>query len=306
VDDYEDLLERHFSFTGQLAALPFADVSRKLEKIKSASAYNHALAAGRAFFNWCKKRRYITESPLVGLSPRATRSRARVLSDQELLLIWRACEQTGDGEVGASTHGGEHQYPSSTPSGVPPRLPAHYASIVQLLILTGQRRGEIAGLRPNFFSHNQQTICLPAELTKNGREHTFPLGPLTCAFLSQAVLVSQSHYLFPARGRTDKPFNGWSKSKAILDTLSGVSGWTLHDLRRTFRSNLGRLGVAPHIGERLVNHISARTEMEKTYDLYTYLPEMREAMNKWEERLRAILGGDMGSYIALEPPEIAA
>jgi integrase len=61
-----------------------------------------------------------------------------------------------------------------------------------------------------------------------------------------------------------------------------IAPWTLHDLRRTFRTNLGRLKVRPGIAERLVNHISARTEMEETYDLYTYLPEMREAMERWE------------------------
>jgi len=65
----------------------------------------------------------------------------------------------------------------------------------------------------------------------------------------------------------------------------------LHDLRRTFRTNLGRLKVRPDIAERLVNHISARTEMEETYDLYTYLPEMREAMEKWEAFLQAIVAG---------------
>jgi len=67
--------------------------------------------------------------------------------------------------------------------------------------------------------------------------------------------------------------------------LSGVKAWTLHDLRRTFRTNLSKLGVAPHIAERLVNHISARTEMELVYDQHTYLPEMRDAIERWERQL---------------------
>jgi hypothetical protein len=71
-----------------------------------------------------------------------------------------------------------------------------------------------------------------------------------------------------------------------------VTGWTLHDLRRTFRTNLGKLGVAPHIAERLVNHISARTDMERTYDIYAYLPEMRAAIEKWESHLTALLAAD--------------
>jgi len=93
--------------------------------------------------------------------------------------------------------------------------------------------------------------------------------------------------LFQAVG-SDLPFSGWSKGKKALDKLANIAPWTLHDLRRTFRTNLGRLKVRPDIGERLVNHISARTEMEETYDLYTYLPEMREAMEKWEAFVRSI------------------
>ena len=76
---------------------------------------------------------------------------------------------------------------------------------------------------------------------------------------------------------------------ATLDQLCDVTGWTLHDIRRTFRTNLGRLGVAPHIAERLVNHISARTDMERTYDIYSYLPEMRAAIEKWEGYLLKLL-----------------
>jgi integrase len=82
-------------------------------------------------------------------------------------------------------------------------------------------------------------------------------------------------FLFPAKGtRKLSPFNGWSKSKAALDKLANIPHWTLRDLRRTFRTNLGRLKVRPNIAERLVNHISARTEMEEVYDLHSYLPEI--------------------------------
>jgi hypothetical protein len=69
--------------------------------------------------------------------------------------------------------------------------------------------------------------------------------------------------------KKDRPFNGWSKCKKELDKLAKIAPWTLHDLRRTFRTNLGRLRVRPDIAERLVNHAPARTEMEETYDLYT-------------------------------------
>jgi integrase len=99
-------------------------------------------------------------------------------------------------------------------------------------------------------------------------------------------------YLFPARSKTSSSFSAWSKSKRALDKLSGVSDWTLHDLRRTFRTGLGRLGVRPDIAERLVNHISARTEMEETYDMCTYLPEMQAAMQLYADWFFSLLAND--------------
>ena len=80
--------------------------------------------------------------------------------------------------------------------------------------------------------------------------------------------------------------------------ISRFAPWTLHDLRRTFRTNLGRLKVRPDVAERLVNHASARTEMEEIYDLYTYLPEMREAMNQWESFLKNVVEGSAVKRLA--------
>jgi integrase len=157
-------------------------------------------------------------------------------------------------------------------------------------MLTGQRRGEIAALKGSYYSHNQQTICLPSELTKNHREHTLPLGELSRLILTTAT-EHTSAFIFSAKGKPDNSFNGWSKSKKALDKLANITPWTLHDLRRTFRTNLGRLKVRPDIAERLVNHISARTEMEETYDLHLYLDEMRDAMERWETFLTNLFEG---------------
>lgn len=176
-----------------------------------------------------------------------------------------------------------------------PDLPEHCRTIVKLLILTGQRRGEIAALGVAYISWPQATITLPQELTKNGREHTFPIGPLTVSLLKSRLDCSSSGgsslagLLFLARGKPSSPFNGWSKSKALLEELSDVTGWTLHDLRRTYRSTMGRLGIAPHIAERLVNHVTAETDTEHVYDLYKYLPEMTAAVAVYESHLQTLL-----------------
>ena len=127
-----------------------------------------------------------------------------------------------------------------------------FGIIVKVLILTGQRRGEIAALRPEFFKDG---ICtLPGTLTKNRREHSFPVGALCGTVLASGQGRQPAALLFPARGEPERAFNGWSKSKRKLDQLSGVHDWTLHDLRRTFATNLAALAVPPHITERLLNH----------------------------------------------------
>lgn len=252
--------KRHLNKLGfkcQLAAITHDDLSRKLKGLPQ-SEFNHRLSCAKTFFNWAHKKRYLSDNPTVGITPYSRPSRSRVLTDAELRSIWRETEE-----------------------------PTHFNSITRLCILTGLRRGECAALRKDYFSHNQQTVSLPGEVTKNHRPHTFPVGPYASELLRQLCASAENGYLFPARGKSDKPFNGWSKAMTTLREQLGddVGHFTLHDLRRTFRTNLGRLKVRPDIAERLVNHISARTDMEEVYDLHTYLPEMREAIARWEAHL---------------------
>ena len=276
-NEYSRVLNK-LAFTGQVSGITSDDAGQQLRKIKGRSAYDHALVYSRIFFNWCIKRRYIDSNPTAGLSKHPKVKGKRVLTDLELQLIWRACEQTGGMSL-ADEQGKANESAA-------PRLPTNYSAIVRLLMVTGQRRGEIAGLRGIFYSHNQQAICLPSEMTKNSREHAFPVGPLARSLMPAQL---PKGLLFETPGTDKKPFSAWSKSKILLDQISGVKGWKLHDLRRTFRTNLGRLGVAPHIGERLLNHASAQTEMEATYDLWTYFPEMRAAASLWEDHLTQLL-----------------
>jgi integrase len=170
-----------------------------------------------------------------------------------------------------------------------PTNPFH--SIVRLLILTGQRRTETARLKAEYISREARTITLPAEITKNGREHTFAYGDMTAGLLAK---LPQEGYLFPAsrshvRGKETSTFNGWSKAKADLDALCGVSGWTLHDLRRTFSTNMAALGVPIHVTEKLLNHVSGSISgVAAIYNRHSYLPEMRDAVAKWEAYLSAL------------------
>jgi integrase len=211
---YEWHLNR-LGFSGELSEISNDDVARALARIKSKSTYNHALVAARIFFNWCIKRPYIEHNPTTGLSPHSTLPRARLLTDQEAKLIWQATEEK-----------------------------THFNTIVRLLLLTGQRRNEIASLKSEYIKDD---ICtLPSTLTKNGREHSFPLGDLAASMFKSIKMASSGTSLFPARGGSGNCFNGWSKSKAGLDRRLGgtVENWTLHDIRRFYASAMARLGVS--------------------------------------------------------------
>lgn len=270
--EYERTLKRYFAFgTTRLSEISKQQIAQKLEKLnKTPSQRAHALVICKMLFRWALTEGYVDMNPTAAFKRSRQKRRTRVLSDEELRCIWRACEQRISDESAA------HR-----------AMPANFCTIVQLLILTGQRRGEIAALQSSFFKDD---VCtLPSELTKNGREHAFPFSVLSAAILSR--LPETTGFLFAARGKDARPFNGWSNSKAALDKASGVTNWTLHDLRRTFRTIHARIGTPPHIGERLINHVNAvASDVAQIYDLHTYLPEMRKAVAAYESHLAVLLG----------------
>jgi integrase len=257
---YQGLLAR-VAFNGQVSQISHEDVQRKLGRIKTPGAYNHHLVALKVFFNWCIKRRYRPDNPTLGLSKFRRPPRKRILTDEELVKVWHAT-------FGIDTDFGE---------------------IVRLLILLGQRRSEIAGLRDSYYSEDEKLLLLPGEIIKNGRSHSLPVGPLAADILSERMRRNRHASLLFEGGNSGKPFCAWSKNKKALDLLAPIAPWTLHDLRRTLRTGLGRLGVRPDIAERALNHVSARSEVEDVYDLNLYLPELRDAMERWEAHFADLL-----------------
>jgi integrase len=194
------------------------------------------------------------------LTPSKSPPRTRLLTDDEIRSIWGACDHLEDrplpDDAGFSPLG--HRIP---------RSPGSFPAIVKLLILTGQRRNEIASLRAE---HIKDGVCtLPSALTKNKREHAIPLGALAADILSS--YAPKTGLLFPARGSRETPFNGWSKSKAALDQRLTLEPWTLHDLRRYFSSTMARLGVRLEVTERLLNHVSGtQSGVAGIYNRHTY------------------------------------
>ncbi len=219
------------------------------------SEANHAFSAIRRFFNWAVERGYIMVSPCNQLKlPARPRTRDRVLSHDEIRIIWNAATE----------------YP--------------FGAIVRLLFFIGQRRGETTALKWEYIDFDRRTISLPRTITKNKREHTIPFGEMTLTHLQS--IPHTSEYLFPARGYTDRPYCGWSKGKAKLDKLCQLPQWGLHDIRRTVATNLAGLNTPPHVVEKLLNHASGTISgVAAIYNRFQYLEEMRDALTKWEANL---------------------
>jgi len=268
--DYKRLLTLHFPFgRTQLGDVTPREILRRLDRLRATpTEQSHALVALKVFMSWCVKRHLISRSPCEGMSASKTKVRERVLSGDELRKVFRAAINGQD----------------------------TFSRIVATLILTGQRRGETAALKWEYINEQERAITLPSTLTKNKRHHTFPYGAQMASVLETTPRLGD--YVFPAsrdhvRGKPTAFFNGWGKCKDVLDTACGVSDWTLHDLRRTFATNMAALGVRIEVTEKLLNHISGSFGgIVGVYQRHAYMDEMRTAVAAWEARLAHLLAAD--------------
>ncbi|MEW8145798.1 MAG: tyrosine-type recombinase/integrase [Candidatus Thiodiazotropha endolucinida] len=263
LSDYTKILRRHYPFGRKaVGAITPHHILKELQKLNDKPTRKHyAFAVGRAFFKWCVRQHIIDRSPMEDLEPpKITAPRERVLDENELQKLTAALRM--------------HETP--------------FKRICLLLLLTGQRRGEISHLQWDWIEGD--TITLPGTLTKNKRTHTFPIGEKALAVLDTIPREKDCPYLFPAsRKMSDKTtvFNGWGKPKASLDRECGITGWTLHDLRRTVSSGMAALGIQQIIVEKLLNHVSGGTQspISLVYNRHSYIDEMREAILQWEAYL---------------------
>jgi len=222
---------------------------------QSVSERRHIFSATRTFFHWCCRERMIKTSPLQNLKPPGQcSSRNRVLSDEEMRRIYKAAVQ----------------------------LRHPYGFICLIAIHTGMRRGEVGGLEWSFIT--PETFTLPPALTKNKREHVLP--NLINEELQQIPKVS--HYLFPSSVGT--PYSTWSDGKEALDALCGVENFVIHDFRRYLSTTMAKLRVPIDVTEAILNHVSgSRSPIQRVYDRYDRLPEMREALTLYEKHLASIV-----------------
>jgi integrase len=253
-----------------IASIGRRDILEVLDKIADRTSprrANRYLALLKKLFSWCAERGYVEASPAAVVKPPGREmSRDRVLSDNELVEVWRCCEATG--------------YP--------------FGDLFRLLITTGQRLGEVAAMTWSNVDFATKMWTVPAELSKNGIANEVPLSPLAIGIL-KGIPRRGDGWVFPAQNGSGNPVSGFSKTKGRLDRALATSGhplapWRAHDLRRTAASGMARLGIAPHVIERVLNHTSGEISgVAATYNRFGYLPEKRQALDAWAAHLGRLL-----------------
>jgi integrase len=219
---------------------------------------NRTLATLRRLFNWSIERGIIERSPMVGIkTPVPETSRDRVLTDVEVNHLWQACEQIG--------------YP--------------YGPMVHLLLLTGARRTEVAGMKWSEIDMEKREWNLPAERTKNGEAHTVPLSGVALDILRSVPRIVGSNGYVLATGQHYA--RSYGQAKSDIDALMPeCPRWTFHDLRRTLVSGMARLGVPLHVIEKVVNHTSGSfAGIVGVYQRHGFADEKREALERWAQHV---------------------
>src|SRR5262249_28570771 len=234
-------------------------------------AAHRVFAAVRKFFNWCAARDILAASPCAGVKPpTAERARDRVLSDDELRVVWAAADKLG----------------------------GTFGPLVKLLALTGQRRDEVARMRWAEVDIKNRLWTLAPARVKNNQPHEVPLSTATLAVLERVPRVAGSPFVLTNGGAS--PASGYSKGKRRIDALlpAGMPAWRLHDLRRTCASGLARLGINLPTIEKTLNHTShSFAGIVRVYQKHSFADEKRAALEAWGNFVAALVEGKPASKV---------
>jgi integrase len=231
---------------------------------------NRVLAAVRKLFNWCLARDVISVSPCTLVEPPAPeRSRERILTDDEIRRLWKATDAEG--------------WP--------------FGPLVKILLLTGQRLGEVGGMRWDELDLDAKTWMLPGERVKNNNKHEVPLSDLAVEILkAQPRIKTTKGFVFTTT--RDAAVSGFSRAKDRLDeTIAGagepIEHWTFHDLRRTMASGMARLGIQLPVIEKILNHTSGTFRgVVGVYQRHTFADEKRAALQAWASFVQSAVSGE--------------
>jgi integrase len=276
----------------RLGEIEDTDVHALLEEIaeRAPRTSNLTFAVFRKLCNWAMSLeggKLIRVSPCAGVKALSEdNERKRVLDDDEIRLAWRAFDSIG--------------WP--------------FGPICWLLLLTGARRAEVAGMKWSELDLSAKpSWTLPGERTKNGEPHDIPLSGAAAEIINALPRVEgKAGLVFSTTGKTS--VSGYSRAKAAIDRtileilreergddpdkVAAPKHWQVHDLRRTVATNLQKLGVRLEVTEAVLNHISgSRAGIVGVYQRHEYAEEKRAALDAWARRLEAIVTGADASNV---------
>jgi integrase len=199
--------------------------------------------------------------------------RDRVFSTAEIVAFWNAC---GD-------------------------LSEPFGQALRLLLVAGCRLNEVARMHRSELSEDDQgrpIWTIPSSRTKNKKTHVLPMPPLACDIIASVRQIA-GPYVFTTKGRS--PISGWSRVKGRLDAALGFSEkWRFHDLRRSAATGMADLGIAPHIVEACLNHVSgAKAGVAGTYNRAAYAPEKRAALERWAAHIERVVSGEQAKKVVV-------
>jgi len=273
-----------------LASKPLSTVSRKhvagaidRAKERSEAAARLLFSDLRPFFKWAHERELMDANPMTGLSaPKTADARERTLEDDEIRAFWQAASDT------------------SWPFG----------SIYKLLLLTGARREEVAGMKWSELDLDAGVWLLPGARTKNHRDHRIPLAPQAIAILDRLGIAAikaglgyeDGDLVFSTTGHSSP--SGFSKAKNALDTrMKAILGarfkdWRVHDLRRTCATGMENLGIDTRIVETALNHVSGtKAGIVGVYQRADHKDAVTAAFQAWGRHVAGLIDGPLPTNV---------
>ena len=240
-------------------------------------------AYASVLWGWALRRGYVEANLLAAMEkPPAPAARERVLSDCELVLVWRAAEAA----------------------------PMVWSVFFRLLLLTGQRRSEVAGMRWEELDRKSAVWVIQPARAKNGKAHLVPLSNSVLALIDLAaggMEWPRQGYVLTTTNRS--AISGISKAKVALDAAierlndgKAIAQWRLHDIRRTVATGLQRLGVRFEVTEAVLNHVSgAKGGVAGVYQRHDWAAEKRAALEAWAAEIERLLtGADQTNVVRME------
>jgi len=281
----ESYLNKHWR---QLHNMPLSKITRRdvAARLNEMVTQNGATAAKlasdtlAALFSWAVKEGLCEVNPVLATHRlSAPKPRDRVLFDDEIVDTWKACRDNDHGRI------------------------------VKLLLLTGQRRDEVGKIEDTEINVAERCWNIPGARTKNHRPHSVPLSDMALAILEGAPRRAGRSLIF---GEGRGSFQGWSLAKKALDARiltarkmrdpnAKASAWVLHDIRRSVATKMADIGIAPHVVEEILNHVSGhKSGVAGVYNRSAYAAEKRQALEVWAEHLAALVDGMPAKVVPLK------